>query len=263
MSPEKDVVNLWLNRQGFFTVSDINANNRVVDIIAIRQKGQPGQPTVQHVELHCSVASSTAAVSEKEKADLLRKFNDSNVVAAVGRTIRSYLGKDSEYEKVLVTTAPVSLPGITTIRFQEVIREVVGQLDRQNYRSPIIRALQLVKFVLMANPSTIAALVTKGDKGDMHKPMSYHNKEQLLRQMLQQDVALKLFGKRESEQLIISILKNSTLKQPERLAAALETILTKRTATRFLNVLLQQKEVKTAIEEEISKDQKLVKFLEA
>ena len=43
----------------------------------------------------------------------------------------------------------------------------------------------------------------------------------------------------------------------------METILTKRTATRFLNVLLQQKEVKTAIEEEISKDQKLVKFLEA
>ncbi len=260
MSPEKDIVNLWLNRQGFFTVSDINANNRVVDIIAIRQKGQPNQPTVQHVELHCSVASSTAVVSDKEKADLLRKFNDSNVIAAVERTIRSYLGKDSEYEKVLVTTAPVSLPGITVVRFQEVIREVVSELDRQNYRSPIIRALQLVKFVLMANPSTIAALMAKGN---MHKPMTYHNKEQLLRQMLQQDVALKLFGKKENEQLIVSILKNSTLKQPERLAAALESILTKRTATRFLNVLLQQKEVKTAIEEEISKDQKLVKFLEA
>ncbi len=260
MSPEKDVVNLWLNRQGFFTVSDINANNRVVDIIAIRQKGQPSQPTVQHVELHCSVSSSTAVVSEKEKADLLRKFNDSNVVAAVEKAIRSYLGKDSEYEKVLVTTAPVTLSGITVVRFQEVIREVVSQLDRQNYRSPIMRALQLVKFVLMANPSTIAALM---GKENTHKPLSYHNKEQLLKQLLQQDVALKLFGKKENEQLIVSILKNSTLKQPERLAAALETILTKRTATRFLNVLLQQKEVKIAIEEEISKDQKLVKFLEA
>ncbi|MBI2550094.1 hypothetical protein HYV83_02835, partial [Candidatus Woesearchaeota archaeon] len=160
----------------------------------------------------------------------------------------------------LVATSNVSLPGITVVRFQEVIKEVVSELDRQNYRSPIIRALQLVKFVLMANPETIAALVTKGD---VHKPMSYHNKERLLRQMLQQDVALKLFGKKENEQLIVSILKNSTLKQPERLAAALETILTKRTATRFLNVLLQQKEIKIAIEEEISKDQKLVKFLEA
>ncbi|MBI3037406.1 hypothetical protein HYY73_06700 [Candidatus Woesearchaeota archaeon] len=257
MSPENDIVNLWLNRQGFFTVSDINANNRVVDIIAIRQKSQL---SVQHVELHCSVSSAAAVVSEKEKADLLRKFNDANVIATVERTIRSYLGRDCEYEKVLVSTSNVSLPEITVVRFQEVIKEVVSELDRQNYRSPIIRALQLVKFVLMANPETIAALVTKGD---VHKPMSYHNKEQLLRQMLQQDVALKLFGKRENEQLIVSILKNSTLKQPERLAAALETILTKRTATRFLNVLLQQKEVKTAIEEEISKDQKLVKFLEA
>ena len=257
MSPEKDIVNLWLNRQGFFTVSDINANNRVVDIIAIRQKGQP---TVQHVELHCSVSSPAAVVSDKEKADLLRKFNDANVMAAVERTIKTYLGHDAEYEKVLVTTSPVSLPGITVLRFQEVLREVVSQLDRQNYRSPIIRALQLFKFVLLANPASIASLVTKGGS---NKHLSYHNKEQLLKELLQQEAALKLFGKKGNEQLIIDILKNSSLKQPERLAAALETILTKRTATRFLNVLLQQKDVKTAIEEEISKDQKLVKFLEA
>ncbi len=259
MSPEKDIVNLWLNRQGFFTVSDINANNRVVDIIAIRQKNQP---VVQHVELHCSVSSPAAVVNEREKADLLRKFNDTNVVSAVERTIRSYLGRESDYEKVLVTTAQVSLPGISVVRFQEVIKDVVAQLDRQNYRSPIIRALQLVKFVLMASPAAIAALMGKDDS-DKHKPLTYHSKEQLLKQLLEQDAALKLFGKKENEQLIISILKNSTLKQPERLAAALETILTKRTATRFLNVLLQQKEVKTAIEEEISKDQKLVKFLQA
>ncbi len=257
MSPEKDIVNLWLNRQGFFTVSDINANNRVVDIIAIRQRNQP---TVQHVELHCSVSSPASVVSEKEKAELLRKFNDSNVIAAVVKTIKSYLGHDAEYEKVLVTTSQVSLPGITVLRFQEVVREVVSQLDRQNYRSPIIRALQLVKFVLMSNPATIASLITKDDS---NKPLTYQNKEQLLKQLLQQDAAMKLFGKKGNEQLIIDILKNSTLRQPERLAAALETILTKRTATRFLNVLLQQKEVKTAIEEEISKDQKLAKFLEA
>ncbi len=257
MNPEKEIVNLWLNRQGFFTVSDINANNRVVDIIAIRQRNQP---VVQHVELHCSVSSPSTVVSEKEKADLLRKFNDSNVIAAVERTIKSHFGKESEYEKVLVTTAQVSLPGITVISFQEVIREVVSQLDRQNYQSPIIRSLQLVKYVLISNPAMLASLFSKGDS---NRPLTYHNKEQLLKQMLQQDVALKLFGKKQNEPLIISILKNSTLKQPERLAAALEAILTKRTATRFLNVLLQQKDVKSAIEEEISKDQKLVKFLEA
>ena len=57
MSPEKDIVNLWLNRQGFFTVSDINANNRVADFVAIRQRGQV---SVQHVELHCSVSPASA-----------------------------------------------------------------------------------------------------------------------------------------------------------------------------------------------------------
>ncbi len=257
MSPEKDIVNLWLNKQGFFTVSEINANNRVVDIVAIRHKGQP---VVHHVEIHCSVSSPAAVVSEREKADLLRKFNDANVVAAVQRTIRSCLGRDFEYEKVLVTTSPVALSGISVVRFQEVLKDVIGQLDRQNYRSPIVRALQLVKFVLMASPASITALVGKDDS---NRPMTYHNKERLLKELLQQDAALRLFAKKENEQIIVGILKKSTLRQPERLASALENILTKRTATRFLNVLLQQKEVKTAIEEEISKDQKLVRFIHA
>ena len=256
MSPEKDIVNLWLNRQGFFTVSDINANNRVVDFVGIRQRGQV---LVQHVELHCSVSPS-AILNDKDKAELLRKFNDENVVSVVNATIRNCLGKDFEYEKILVTTAQVSLPGIPVVRFQDVLKDVVSQLDRQNYRSPTIRALQLVKFVLMANPQTMAALV---GKDGVTKSLTHHNKEQLLRQLLQQDVAVKLFSRKENEQLIVNLLKTSTLKQPERLASALESILTKRTATRFLNVLLQQKEVKTAIEEEISKDQKLVRFLEA
>jgi hypothetical protein len=258
LSPEKDIVNLWLNRQGFFTVSDINANNRVVDIIAIRQKGEP---VVRHVELHCSVSSPTSIVSDREKADLLRKFNDANVVAAVENTIKSYLGHESDYEKVLVTTSHVNLSGITVIRFQEVIKDAVAQLDRQNYRSPTMRTLQLFKFVLMANPASIAMLMGR-EEADKNKPLTFQNKEQLLKQLLQQDAAVKLFGKKENEQMIVNLLKNSTLKQPERLAKALESILTKRTATRFLNVLLQQKEIKTAIEEEISKDQKLANFLQ-
>ncbi len=258
MSPEKDIVNLWLNRQGFFTVSDINANNRVVDFVAIRERSQP---LVQHVELHCSVSPATG-VSEKEKAELLRKFNDANVVAVVESAIKNCLGRPSEYEKMLVTTSQVSLSGINIVRFQDVLRDVVDQLDRQNYRSPTIRALQLMKFALMSHPQTMAAFVARSD-GEKTTSLTPHNKEQLLKQLLQQDAATKLFNRKENEQLIIEILKNSTLRQPERLAAALESILTKRTATRFLNVLLQQKEVKTAIEEEISKDQKLVKFLEA
>lgn len=259
MSPEREIVNLWLNRQGFFTVSDINASNRVIDIIAIRQGSQP---VVQHVELHCSVSSPTVVVSDREKADLLRKFNDEGVVNAVQKAVRSCLGRESEYDKVLVTTSSVSLHGIAVVKFQQVLREVMGQLDRQNYRSPVTRALQLVKFVLMANPEAMASLIGR-EEGVKHKPLTYHNKEQLLKQLLQQDVALKLFGRKENEQIITNLLRNSTLRQPERLAAALESVLTKRTATRFLNVLLQQNEVKTAIEEEISKDQKLVKFLEA
>ncbi len=257
MSPEKDIVNLWLNRQGFLTISDINANNRVIDLVALKQGAEP---VIRHVEIHCSVSSVTSILNDREKAELLKKFNDENVVSAVLRTIVSCLGREGRYEKFLVTTSNVSLPGVSVIRFQDVLKDVISQLDRQNYRSPIIRALQLVKFVLMGNPATITALVSREDS---NKPLTQVNKERLLKELLLQDAALRLFSRKENEQLIVNILKSSTLKQPERLAAALESILTKRTATRFLNVLLQQNEVKTAIEEEISHDQKLARFLEA
>ena len=47
MGPEKEIVQLWLNRKGFFTIKDINAGSRVIDMIAIKQDMEP---KIAHVE---------------------------------------------------------------------------------------------------------------------------------------------------------------------------------------------------------------------
>lgn len=252
MNPEKSIVNLWLNKKGFFTVNDINAGSRVIDILAIKQKDGT---RVQHIETMCSITS--AVVTGAEKKDLMKKFDDVNVVKQVKNKIKSYLGTDADYEKVLVATGDVDLKGVNVIRFDDVLLDVIKDLDTQYYKNSVVRTMQLLKYLLIARPSSMAVLL---GKEDAYKPLTHTGRAKFITSMLLQDVSKKIFKKQSSEKILIELLKESSLKQPERLAEALNEILTKRTSSRFLNLLLQQKNVQTAIKEEVQKDQKLSDF---
>jgi hypothetical protein len=248
MNPEKNIVNLWLQKQGFFTIADINAQNRVIDLIAVKQK--KGEIEVRHVEVACSITLQ-AITKERDKAEILRKFDDPNVVKTVKKSLENYIGAEKPYQKMLVTTAKISLPNIWVVPFEDIFHDVVATLDTQNYRDPIVRTLQLFKYTLLSNPEKISSLIAS--EGE-HKSLTSSSREKLTRELLLQDNIMKNFGKKSSEELIVEMLKRSTLKQPERLAKALEGVLTKRTATRFLNVLMQQKNIKTAVKEELKKE---------
>ena len=249
MNPEKEIVNLWLNRKGFFTINDINAGKRVIDIVAVRQSH------VRHVEVFCSVSSRL--ISEKDKAELLEKFNSPNVLAAVKQVVPSQLQGDAEYEKVLVSTDNLSLEGVTVVPFKIVLAEVMRMLDKQYYKNSVVRTMQLMKYVLMSEASSLTPILVNDDK---NKALTSQEKELMVMELLSQPSSLKIFKKKVNEQLVIELLKISTLHQPERLASALEQFLTPRSASRFMNVLLKQKNIQTAIKEEITKDQKLERF---
>lgn len=252
MNPEKAIVNLWLNKRGFFTINDLNAGNRVVDIIAIKQGDSP---KIQHIETSCSISGGMA--TGKEKQDLLRKFNDANVVKIVRKTIKSFTGGEEDYERVLVSTSDVDLPGITVMSFDNMLLDVVKDLDRQYYKNSVVRTMQLMKYLLIAKPSSMAGLLGKEDD---YKPLTHVGRATFIRNMLLQDVSKKIFKRKDSEQMLIEILKESSLKQPERLAKALDEIFSKRSSTMFINLLLKQKNVQTAIKEEVKKDQSLERF---
>ena len=73
MHPEKEIVNLWLNRKGFFTISNIKAaNNREVDLLAINQK----KKEILHVEIVSSI-TSIDTLSEKE---IIERFENKSVL---------------------------------------------------------------------------------------------------------------------------------------------------------------------------------------
>jgi predicted nucleic-acid-binding protein len=252
LNPEKAIVNLWLNKKGFFTVHDLNAGNRVIDLLAIKQKDGL---KIQHIEISCSI--SPGVVTEKEKRDLLRKFNDSNVIRKVKKAIKNYTGRDADYEKVLISTNNVDLENVKVMSFGSILLDVVKDLDRQYYKNSVTRTMQLLKYLLIAKPSSMAVLF---GKEDAYKPLTHAGREAFIKDVLLQDVSKRIFKKQNSEKVLIELLKESSLKQPERLAKALDKIFSKRSSTRFINTLLKQKNVQTAIKEEVAKDQNLEKF---
>lgn len=235
MGPEKEIVQLWLNGKGYFTITDINAGSRVIGMIAIKQGVQP---TIAHVEVACGVSGSFSS----GKNDLLNRFNNAGVVKKVRQTIKSHTGKDREYEKLLITTTPVRLEGVRVEGFDKALFEFVSGLDRQYYANNVMRTLQLAKFSMLSNPEYAAGLITGGGK---HKTLTHQSRVQFMERLFEQDFAKRFFSRKSSERLLTGLLKNSTLKNPERLAAVLDGMLTGRKAEKFLNEFLRQKGIKT------------------
>lgn len=248
MNPEQQIVNLWLNNQGFFTVNDINAGKRVIDIIAIRQEKEP---KIQHVEVNCSVAGNMA--TKKDQEELLKRFNSNSVVRAVNKNIKELLGKSSDYEKVLVTTySNIKIDGISVLSFDKALADVVSSLDTQNYRNPVIRSMQLLKYLLMSNPENMSQLIGKIGK---NKVMTQAEREKLIASLLTQETGKKTFKKRRNEKILMDLLVVSPLRNPEKLSKALRENLTPRSYNKILKIMLKDAGIKRVV---VPKKQKLL-----
>ena len=252
MGSEKEIVQLWLNGKGYFTIIDVNAGSRVIGMIAIKQGAQSG---IAHVEVACGVSGSFSSGRE----ELLNRFNSRSVVRKVRETIKAHTGKDGEYEKLLITTSPVKLEGVRVTSFDRALFEFVSRLDRQYYANNVMRTLQLVKFILLSNPAYAAGLIGGGGK---HKALTHQSRNLFMERLFEQDFARKFFSRKNGEGLLTDLLKNSTLKNPERLASVLGEILTGKKAERFLNEFLKQKGIKTPAKPEI-KHRTLEQFVHA
>ena len=243
MNPEKEIVNLWLNKKGFFTINDINAGkNKVIDIIAIKLTNGKLE-RVEHIEVNCSISS---ALVEKDIKEYIKKFEDKTVIKKIKQVIKDFVGTDFNYEKTLVLTSnkKIELKGINIKKFENILYEVVDDIDKQNYRNTTVRTIQLIKYLLIANPDNLSELLKK-ETGN--KVLTQGTREILVRKLLKQDDVKRILEKESNEKIIVNIVKESSLKRPERLAKALEQdILTNRTRKRFLKSLLNQKNIAKA-----------------
>ena len=158
MHPEQEIVGIWLRQQGFFTANSINAGgNLVIDTLAVKLH----QGTLEKA-LHVEVCRSVR-LAKKERDELRNRFESPAVVKQAREYLRKAVGKDVEYERLLVVNGGVlSLPGIEVRSLQDVLLDVLARLDRQDYGDAVTRTLQLVKFTILPSAQRSALLLSQG-----------------------------------------------------------------------------------------------------
>ena len=160
LSAEKEIVNYWYNKNGFFTINNIKAANRDVGILALKFKKEKLEE-VKHIEVSCSISGN---MMEKNlegfvKKTIDEKFNNKNVIKEVNNNLKSF----SEIKKIKKVLILGMLPksrkkevissfknkDVAVLEFQVVLSKVIGELDSQYYKNDIIRTLQLVKYLVL------------------------------------------------------------------------------------------------------------------
>lgn len=256
MNPDKEIVNWWLNKKGFFTLSSIKVDkNRVIDIIAIKLSDAK-VARVMHIEI-----SSSISYGEIEKRNYMQKFVDKSIVAKVKEIVKEYVGANINYEKVLIIgqSKLANLENITVFNFSDILAEVFKELDKQNYPNPVIRTMQLIKYQLMADPKSMAEMIN--EQGD-NQTFSQNTRDEFFKELMKHKTTKKILSKSQSEEDLIEIIKNSTINRPERLAKIIEEqVLGKKSRKKFLKSFDKEIPVPKEVKEvKKKKDQQLSSF---
>ena len=259
MSAEKEIVNYWYNKKGLFTVNNIKtSNNRDCGILALKfDKDKVSE--VLHVEVSCSITNNISETTNLDKSIgrmVDEKFENKNVESAVNNYIRQFsLAKQSIKRIIVLGAVPKSRKSeivqrfneknVDVIEFDNIIYDVLGNLDTQYYKNDVIRTLQLVKYLLLSEPSKAAKLLVNGS-------FTSASRKEFLASILDSDEILKEFRKTNVERLA-AIVKNVGLK-PDELAKMLEhNILNKRTRRLFLDSLNEQEKIRKVVSRIIKK----------
>lgn len=250
IEPEREIVNWWLNRNGFFTLNNIKAGrNREIGTLALKFR-EPGS-SIRHVEVSCSVSYQRNLTPDKSPAEksvedyVNKKFDDDVIIGVIKKSIKELTGQEKPYERAVVLgniaqankgaiIKSLKKRGVKVINFGDVLCEVMQNLDGQNYQYATIRSLQLVKYILMAEPNALARLLNHENSGILNQ----NTREGFLREFLSHGENQRIIQKELNEQIIIDLLKNSSLKRPEKLARVIrEDVLGIRSGKKFLDSL--------------------------
>lgn len=241
MSAEKEVVNFWLNRKGYFTVNNLKSGNKDIGILALKfDKG--ALTNIMHVEVSCSITGFNEQSNIIDRV-IDERFNDGNIAAAIKKHTKN-MNEDIETENIVVLN---SLPkgkdeiikkleknGIIMLEFEDILSDVMKELKTEYFKNDVIRTMQIMKFLLMQNPKNFVDV--------LYGTLSPGKMREFLTELLSRDEVIKEFRKTNEERLAL-ILKQSMIK-PEKLAEMLEKdVLNRRTRKPFIDSLIQQEKI--------------------
>ena len=251
MSSEKEIVNFWCNKRGYFTVNNIKTtNNKDVGILALKLNGQDAEE-INHIEVICSIIGNVGETSDIEEtvAGIVRdRFENKGIRNAVRECTKDFRAPASRF--IVLGGLPKSRKKeiikrfkehyVEVIEFENVLREVFRDLDTQYYKNDILRTLQLIKYLFLSDSKNLSDLLI----ADVLSPSA---RKDFLNSMLDKQEIVKEFRKTNEERLA-AILKNSSLRNPEKLAEMIEnSILNKRTRKPFITSLLGQDKIKKIV----------------
>ena len=253
MSAEKEIVNIWYNLQGYFTITNLKSKgNRDLGIIALRfDKGVVADAV--YVDVSCSISGSMAdANSDISVNEICReKFGNGVVRQAIEGHLKNMPLKEEELRHAMVLgnmpksrkqdfIARFAQHGISVIEFEDVLAGVMKNLDTQYYKNDVIRTLQLMKYLLLSEPKKMAEMFS----GEM---LNSSLKDELINLMITNDGAGRAF-RNTKEAKIAEIIKHSRLRDPEKLAQALQqSVLNNKTRKPFVDFLMKQKGMRKAV----------------
>ncbi len=232
MFPEKEIVGMWLNAQGYLVVNDINAGKKVIDALALKvEKGQLIEAV--HVEVAVSVTGFSSNFSE-----ISNKFEDLLVKKTIGDYINKFTGKKEYKSMVVVNASSIENPGhIKVVSFEKVLAEVLAGLDTQNYNNPTVRTLQLVNFLMLSNPNGMAYLMKMSN-------VSRQTKEKIIENILCLPATKRVFAKVKDSDKIEECFSVSPIAKPEYLANFIINNFTTRSFNMFLKELFKHDKAK-------------------
>ena len=249
MSAEKEIVNYWYNKKGFFTINNIKTNsNRDAGILALKFDKDRTEE-INHIQVSCSITNNIAETNNLGKAVaniVEEKFEEKNISETISRKINQLSIKNPKIKNIIILGAfPKSRKNeiisefmkkeVEVVEFENVLYDVLENLDTQYYRNDIIRTLQLTKFLLLSEPTKLARLV--------NEDFSSSSKKEFLSSILDKNEIIKEFKKTNIERLG-AILKSSGMKPKELAEMVGQNILNKRTRKMFLDSLMEQEKIR-------------------
>lgn len=258
MSAEKEIVNFWLNRKGYFTVSNIKSGNKDVGILALKfDDGMLKQ--VMHLEVVCSISG---VIEQNQISRIIEdKFNDKGMLESIGAYTKN-LSKEILIEKIIVISSltrdrnsllELEKKGIGMVEFEAVLSEVMKEVKTEYFKNDTIRAIQILKYLMMANPKKFVDV--------LHNSLSPAKIKEFLAELLNKEEIIREFKKTNQERLAL-ILKQAMIK-PDKLAEMLEReILNKKTRKIFIESLMEQEKLGFEYKKQIAikKEKPLSKF---
>jgi len=262
LSAEKEVVNFWLNRKGYFTINNLKSGNKDIGILALKFESG-ALKRIFHVDIYCSITGFVEQNNIYEKL-IFEKFNDKNIVNAIDKYAKNIDKRPKIENAVVLNSLPKNKKELTKklennnialFEFENILSEVMKELKTGYFKDNVIRSLQLVKFILMANPKKFVDV--------LYSNLSPGKRREFIAELLSRDDVIKEFKKTNEERLAL-ILKQAMIK-PEKLAEMLEKdVLNRKTRKPFIESLIEQEKTGKVYKKEmqVKKEMPLIKFFE-